>query len=92
MGAANLGNAKAFHGMSLTQGLPPMRLIRSSWVRPCRRHHAWSSSRSTGSGRSRNASSASCWYPRRRIESITYCLLYCIVITEPLHRSHAAVA
>ena len=70
----------------LAQGLPPIRLITSSRVRPCCMHHVSSRLLSTGSGRSRDASTASSLYPRRFSSSTTCCLLTdCgMTITKPL--------
>jgi len=70
----------------LAQGLPPIRLITSSLVRPCCMHHVSSRLLSTGSGRSRDASTASSLYPRRFSSSTTCCLLTdCgMTITKPL--------
>jgi hypothetical protein len=79
----------------LAQGLPPIRLITSlSQERPCCVHHASTRLASTGSGRSRDASSASSVYPRRFSRSTTYCLLYCcrMTITKPLYQPDATVA
>ena len=68
-----------------TQGLPPIRLTISSWERPCCISHALSRSISTGSGRSRDASSASPGSLRVCSTSTTCCLLYCcMAITKPL--------
>jgi hypothetical protein len=68
---------------SLTQGLPPIRLISSSRDMPSRSQKSWACSRSTGSGRTRDASSAACGNPMRRSLSTTYCLLCCMAITSP---------
>ena len=65
IGAANL----------LPQGLPPTRLIKSLRLRPYWIPSASSRRLSTGSGRTRDASSAASVYPRRLSVSITCCLL-----------------
>ena len=77
----------------LAQGLPPIWLIKSSWVRPCCINQADTRSTSAGSGRTRDASSASCVCPMRLSRSITSCLLYCcMAITKPLCHPHATIA
>ena len=77
----------------LAQGLPPIRLITSSRERPCCMHHPSSRLISTGSGSSRDASTAISVYPMRFSWSTTYCLLYCsMTITKSLRQPDATVA
>lgn len=79
-------------GEPLAQGLPPIELITSSWVRPCCMHQASSRLTSTGSGRSRDASSTSSGRLRVCSRSITCCLLYSMAITKLLCQPDATVA
>jgi hypothetical protein len=68
------------------QGLPPIRSMRSSLVTPYDWRTSTAKSRSTGSGRTRRASSASSGNPVRRSMSTTCCLADCIA---PAHLSCA---
>jgi DNA-binding transcriptional LysR family regulator len=60
------------------QGLPPIRSMSSSLVTPYDSRTSAAKSRSTGSGRTRRASSASSGNPVRRSMSTTSCLADCI--------------
>ena len=70
----------------------PLRLTISSWERPCCIIHASARSISTGSGRSRDVSSASSGSLRVCSTSTTCCLLYRMMITKLLCQREATVA
>jgi len=74
-----------------TYGLPPIRSISVLLLRPCRSANSRSCSRSISSGRTCNASSASCGKPRRRRVSTSHCLLYATGTTVPVARLDALV-
>ena len=70
----------------------PERPAWKSALRPCCMPHLSSCSESTGSGRVRDASSASSANPQRRSKSTTSCLLCGTAITKPLSRPGAIAA